>query len=376
MVKDIKSYILNKLFFPKTIVIDRPGIIISKTTKWYGKTSSQKRIIWDFEDIFVSHQLEAIKRLGKKKASDLYYKIGKDVGTKYVLLAGARKKTNKFFLKPAIEFICYTLNASGISISKNICFDSKTKSISLTGEDSIICRKTKDASVYAGLFSGIFSSLIKENIEGEALCKDCPNYCKIMLKPETKARYLPDYKKLKPAKSTTILKVTDRYTRYPNSYSFNDLIRFKKVSIDVHGKFYLNKLGILPSDLAFLELVIDNFKKIEAIDIFKKGVVRASKKIANQLLSNLEKNNKKEKLDFFISLLSAFGWGIMHYTIRKKTVVFHVRYAPFTRHNFLYPSLVILGFLKSIYNQSIKIEDIDYKIKEQLITIYFKHKSH
>jgi DNA topoisomerase IB len=94
MVENIKSYILNKLFFPKVVVIDKPGMFYSETSKKYGKSTSRKRQIWHFEDISVNLYLETAKRLGEEKAGELWYKIGKETSVGYLLFTKIKKMPN------------------------------------------------------------------------------------------------------------------------------------------------------------------------------------------------------------------------------------------------------------------------------------------
>ena len=58
---NIKDYILAKLFFPRLVIIDKPGIIISEAARKYGHVSSRKRIVFHFEDIIINLQLETMK---------------------------------------------------------------------------------------------------------------------------------------------------------------------------------------------------------------------------------------------------------------------------------------------------------------------------
>ena len=91
MVKNIQKYLFNKLFFPKVVIIDKPGIIINKTIGKFGKEGTKTRVIYIFEDIYSELQLETIKDLGKDKTDLLWYKIGKDVIIRYFFLAKMKK---------------------------------------------------------------------------------------------------------------------------------------------------------------------------------------------------------------------------------------------------------------------------------------------
>lgn len=43
VVEDVRDFVFSKLFFPKVAVIDKPGIIISKTSSKYGGRESKRR---------------------------------------------------------------------------------------------------------------------------------------------------------------------------------------------------------------------------------------------------------------------------------------------------------------------------------------------
>jgi hypothetical protein len=74
----IKSYIFKKFFLPKNIIINRPGVILTKTVQKYWESHSQSRIAYVFEDVIADLQLETKKDLGEKETAELWYRIGKD----------------------------------------------------------------------------------------------------------------------------------------------------------------------------------------------------------------------------------------------------------------------------------------------------------
>ncbi len=114
MVQDIKRYLFDKLFFPKVAIIDRPGIIINKTISRFGKEGVKTRVIYNFEDIAVNLYLETVKKLGKKKTDNLWYKIGKESGIRYFLFA-KNKKIPPVLLLPIIE---HTFNSAGFAFCR------------------------------------------------------------------------------------------------------------------------------------------------------------------------------------------------------------------------------------------------------------------
>lgn len=182
----IKDYLFNKLFFPKVVKIDKPGIIYTISDRKFGNPGARKRIIWHFEDIVVNLILETVKELGKKKTQELWYKIGKDVGTRYLLLAKI-KPLPLFILNHVIVYIFQSLKAGGFSLAEDIKYNSKKRSLVLRGNNNIICRKTKICTA-EGIISALFSFLNKENIEAEAKCENCPNGCLVVANKNIKEK--------------------------------------------------------------------------------------------------------------------------------------------------------------------------------------------
>src|SRR3989339_1843298 len=88
----LKNYLFGKLIFPKVFIIDQPGIIINKTIGRFGKEGVKTRVVYNFEYIAVNLYLETVKKIGKKKTDDLWYRIGKERGKKNFLFFFEKKK--------------------------------------------------------------------------------------------------------------------------------------------------------------------------------------------------------------------------------------------------------------------------------------------
>ena len=67
---NVKNYVFDKLFFPKVVTINNPGVILTKIVRKYGRESSRIRPTYIFEDILVQVQLDTIRseerRVGKE----------------------------------------------------------------------------------------------------------------------------------------------------------------------------------------------------------------------------------------------------------------------------------------------------------------------
>jgi len=130
MVENIRDYIFNKIFAPRTFIIDQPGIIYNVLAKKYGRGESKKRIIWYFEDTLANLQIATIKKLGFEKTNKLWYEIGKDTGLRYLLLSKA-KTPPQFLTSTILNYILSANRAGGMSIAEKINY--KNKKLTLEG---------------------------------------------------------------------------------------------------------------------------------------------------------------------------------------------------------------------------------------------------
>jgi len=364
--KSVREYLFNKLFFPKVVTIEKPGIIINKTSRLFGGVS-QKRCIYYFEDIFINLQNETIKKLGKEEASELYYKIGKDLGTRYMLLADV-KKPPKFLLSFVINSMFKVVASNGTSVARNITFNAKNNFLILEGANNIICRKTEDNSFFAGIFSGMFSFLIGENIEAEGHC-NCPKHCKIVLSPKIKQKYIPNMNELRPLKNYNKLNFPENVPVMKKMDSFKDLIRFGKVWIDnKDNKHYFEGKVILPNTTDFAGLLVKHYKDIDQKNLLEKFIVNESQLIAKNIFKKL---NKNQKIELTKNLFCAFGWGIPHYAHLKNIITLNLLYPPISEYGFLYEALVLNGFINTILNKKYFIKKIETKTSPVCIIISY-----
>ena len=367
--ENARNYILNKLFFPKVAVIDKPGVIISKTSRKYGKKDSMKRIVFYFEDIISSLQLETIKELGKEKTSELWYKIGKAAGTRYLLLSKA-KQPPSFLLPSIIEYIFSNLEANGMSVCNKIIFNSKNDSLILIGKNNIIWRKTKDGSLFSGLVSGILSFLLKRNIEAEYDYSVYDKKCKIIADKKIKKKYIPNFRDLSPLKEYNKLNCPLKNIKTSNLPSFSDFIKFKRIKVIKKGRFYLDDQTIIPSEIGLLELIIKYYEDYKIKRLLEKEIIKSAEKIYEKISDN--ESNIKQNLESIRKIFCALGLGIPHYKINKNGIIFYILNAPICKYGFKYHSLVLNGFLNKIFKTKFKIKKVELKINPVLIKIEFK----
>jgi hypothetical protein len=350
MGKNIKDYILNKLFFPKVATIDKPGMIYNVISKRYGRGHSKKRIVFHFEDIIANLQLETIKELGKEKTEELWHKIGKDVGTRYMLLSKA-KKPPSFLMPTVIRYIFESYRAAGMSLCENIIYDHKEKSLILKGKNSLICRKTKIGTINTGLVSSVLSFFLKENIETETKCSNCPQNCHIKSIKKEKSQYVEDTKDLMPLANLTKLNFPDKSFHGKEDFkSYSTLLKFGKISIGESGKQEFIGKTIAPAPFEFTELISHNYQKINAKAILKEGVKRE----AENLFRDLTKNQTKliDKFNMFNTICTGFGWGLPYCKRNKNELTLTLVCPPISKFGFAFNIYTLNGFLNAIFKRT------------------------
>ena len=367
---DLKYSIFEKFFSPKSYVINKPGVIINKLSRRYSSKSIRKRIVYYFEDIITNLQIETINKIGEKETRELWYKIGKDSGFRYVS-ASETKAINPNVLPMVIKNIFFNLKSAGMSSYENINFDHKNKILKLSGEDNIVSRKTGISETFHGIASGILSGLTRNNIECSESDDGKSIICKIQQSKNDPPRYILDTKKLKPIKNYNKLNFNNKVEIGKEKSSYSDLIKFKKINFDKSGKIYFLENCISPAAPEFLGIIIKQYLDINKKDILENGISNGSRKLAKQIL--LDKKEIKDKIKSFESLLSALGYGIP--SIKKEKLEIKVSLAnyPIDKNHELYYAYFIKGFLENIYDKKLKVIKLEENIKSnpmKMIIIY------
>ncbi|MBW2984301.1 hypothetical protein KY361_04255 [Candidatus Woesearchaeota archaeon] len=361
----IKDYLFNKLFFPKVVVIDRPGVIINKTSSRYGSRESKKRMVWCFEDILVNLQRETIKKLGKEKTAEMYYKVGKEIGTMYMLMART-KRPPSFLIPTILNYISKNLGfLSIIEATHNL----KKKSFVLKGRDTTLACKTGEHSIFVGGFSAILSFLVGENIEGELKYDNYPGEYLYMFNKRIREKFIPHIKKLRPDRNYDKLNFPAEITVQTEMNSFGELMKFKKIRLEEPGKFYFTDKLILPATTEFLNLIANHYVQINERRILEDGIINGAKKLAEGILR--DKKTEEDKIKTIRNMLCAFGWGIPQLRKKERGFVFDFVYSPMSQYGFLYQSLVLNGYLNYIFNKNLKIEEVQTSTYPIKISIHF-----
>ncbi len=356
--RNIRDYTYIQLYFPKVVVIDKPGIIINKTVSKFGKEGIRTRVIYHFEDLSVNLYLDTVKKIGKEKAGDLWYRIGKDCGKSYFLFMKKIDISEKL-LPLVIKHIFNTLSSSGVTFGESVYYSFMEKSFLATGKNCATCRRVGNGSIVAGITSGILSSLLNENIEAEPKCENCPNNCKIIANPNIKEKYIPNIEELKPIENYGKLNFPDDIDSFESSKfkSFSDLFKFKKVWMDEkYNLFCFQGKIIVPSEIGLTETILYNYSKIGRINLAKESIIKTSENIAADILKG--KQNIKDKIGYINIILAAFGWGLPYHKKIGNKVVYEFKYPPITKYKPLFRAFVLNGYLNNLYNQEFKINKI------------------
>ena len=365
VVDNIRNYIFSKLFFPKVVMIDKPGIIYNYVDRKFGSARAKKRIVFFFEDVFVNLQLETTKQIGKKKSDDLFYKIGKEQALRYMFLA---KSSNipSYLIPNIINYLFTTLQTSGFMLASEVILDNNKKSLVLKGKDNLFCRKGGNNQIFCGFISGIMSFLYKQTMEAESKCGKCPSECKVICNPKIKKKILIKYNKLKPLENYNTLNFPLNMVVPKNMHSYSKLIKFKKIKLNKNGEQTFLDKTIFPTEIGVAGIITQNFFDIKQENLLEKGLSEGSYKLAKDILKS--KNNKKDKLELLKKILCALGWGIPYFDFYKDNVSCKFLYPPISKYGFCYQAFTLKGYLNYIFNKKLVIKDISNKDKYIIIS--------
>lgn len=344
MVSDIKRYWEDKLLAPRVVVIDKPGVIYNIVAKKYGVGESKKRVVWYFEDVIVDLQRRTLKEIGEKETSGLFYRIGKDAGTRYILLSNVAKGFPMSLIEEIIKYYFNVFCNVGFSVADNIYFNREGYPLILEGNNSIICRKTGNCSMFAGFASAILSSLMKENFDSEYVVPlASEGDCKIKLYKSSFPKHTPNIGWLKESNSYNLLNFENIHSS--GSVSFKRLLEFKKIIMSPRGKYEFGSKTMIISEIGCLDLIGEHYKLINKEELFKRILIESSEKIADELF---QEENAAEKLKSMVSLLEGLGWGIPSFKRSPEKIVCDILNPPISKYVPLYMVLTINGYLNSI----------------------------
>jgi hypothetical protein len=339
---DVKKYLFDKLIFPKTLIIDQPGIIINKIGRKYGNREVKQRTVFCFENIFANLQYETSKFLGNKKTKELWYKIGRDTMKRYLLVSKC-KKPPLFMIHSILQYVFSGFCSSGFTATKNFSYDASKRKLIIEGEDNIVCRRNGLPDQFCGGISTLMTFFLNSPIEARTECDDCPNKCKIIAEPVFEKNFLEDVS-MNIEEDYYSLNLPKKLIN-TNSYSWKDFLKFKKIIFGKNGKFYFMGKTFFAANADLFGVLFYHYKKIGKEDLLKKIVVKISKELMDDLL---EKKDHTSKIDLLKNIFSVFGWGILFYKKINDSIIIKLAHPPLTKFGFNYNIYKIEGFLWSI----------------------------
>ncbi len=348
---NFKSQLLKELIFPKTLIVDRPGIITNRRVSRFSKKSNMTRVVYMFEKFAIDLYSGAAKKLGKEKADFLWYKISKDSVVRYMMFSG-EAKVPEFLIPSVLKYVFESLAHIGVSFAES--FEFEGKSIVTYGKNCFVCRKAGSGCISAGHLSAIWSHMHGENIEAEACCGVCPKECKIRANKSIPKKYDVDYEFLRPMKKYNLANFKGDDFETPHSKAtFGDFVKFGKIKCDNDKKvFYFRGEAIAHIEVGLMELIYQEYKRIGEEKLFNDILVKS----AEELMEKFCSGNIKKDLREMESLLSAFGWGIPIRLQKKGKIRYSFIHPPVCRYPPILRATVLNGFLNSILKRKFRVE--------------------
>lgn len=364
MERKLRDYWVKKLLFSEVFSIDTPGIIISETSRFFGSHKVKKRDVYHFERIFRELQVKTIEKLGADEASKFYYKMGKDLGTGYLLLSGV-EKVPAFLVPIVMKALCKITWASGISVSEHISVLGGGKYI-LEGSNNMFCRNTGNGAFFAGVYSGMVSCLSGKNVEGVPGCRNCPEGCKITLDPSIDMIYIPDIESLRLNKKRSSVELPESVPKTSRT-SFSDLMKFGKVDFSDNGVCFKGET-IFSTEQEMFDLVARYYSDYGLKDFFEETVMESSCKLAKDIF---KENGVKNNFEEMLNILCAFGWGIPEYSKSDDEISLSFICAPISSNVPFYSCFIINGFLNAILGVEYRVKDIRIDSSLSEITVVY-----
>lgn len=361
---DFKGYFFDKLIFPKVVIIDKPGIIISKTIGRFSKREINTRAIYYPENIGIDLYINTKRKIGIEKTDELWYKIGKDTATRRLSFLGKSEIPN-ILIPSIVEHIFKIFYSIGMGFAKNIDYNHKKQSFVATGENCMICNETKSGHNMAGLVSGVLSFLLNKNIEAEVNCIDCPKNCKIIANPMIKEKYISNIEELRPLEDYYKINFPKDISELSNNFkSFSDFLKFKQIEINNKNKcFSIKGNTFVPSEMGLPGIMLNHYFKIGEEKMFKEIVVSSSEILMKNILK--DESNLNNRINFFINIISSLGGGLTFHKKIGNKIILKFLYPPIDRkESCLFKALVINGYLNAVHNKKFKIISLtDNKIE-------------
>jgi len=348
----VRDYILKKMIFPKLLIVDNPGIIISRNFKRLKGPYYDMRLSYTFEDFYDKLHKKTLKVAGKEETSFLEYIVGKNLATRYFSFNLSKepvmkpKKLSNFKAKLAIKYLQDAYCGVGMSVCENCKYDLSKKHFSFWGANNAVCRKTGDYSIMEGILSGSVGLLLGENIEAKCEQLD-EKVFRINLHPEVTKRYAPDIASFGVSKE---YRLNFRRKKFNSKlYSLKDFLKFGIIKMDEDDKSTFLGRTIIPTEFSLPEIFANTYSEFGLGKLFSDSVEEYSEELFSEILDN--KNNDEEKIRFFRNTMSALGYGQLFIKKNKNEVCVDFLNPIFLKLGLEYLKHFILGFLNYIYSK-------------------------
>lgn len=353
----LKEDLFNKFIFPKTLFINTPGIIVSKTASRLGPVSSQTRVVFFFENLFVDLYLNSVEKIGEERTKKLWYRIGKDIGIRYFLFSN-----QKFFVRDnnksvfVLQIVFDILSAIGLSFAEKIMPKSDKTNFVVNGKYPLVARKINDGTFLAGIFSGILSFVYKENIEARSFLIE-EGIFRTVASNNFEGIYFPEVFTLIPDKNYNHLNfpknISNRSGR--RTCSLSDLIKFNKVYFDKDSNnwMFMNE-AIFPGEVGLFALIFHNYVKEGLFELISESYIFSTKKIFDNFLK--DEIFLENRIHLLMTLLSGFGWGNPYLSKENKKLIFKFEYPPFSKYGFLDRAFSLNGAVNSIFGKNFVLD--------------------
>ncbi len=347
----IRDYWVKKLLFPKNVLIDEPGVIVNCVMRKYGGARSKQRMVFFFEDIIVGLQKETEITLGYDDACKMWYEIGKEVGTRYLLLSHIEKMPH-FLFGAVLEHIFSGFCGGGQSFAEKFIFDIKNLEFFFEGSNSILCRKTANGNFSAGVISGVISFIVGKNIEATTSCI-CPNACRISASPNNEERYILNKSNLLPDFNYSKFNFFTNVLSNKSIYSFKDMIRFNKIRL-IQDKWVIEKSFLVPGEVGMIGIINDAFVRRGIGKVFDSTVIKEAEALAKKILM-------KQDIDFnfkkITTLFSVLGMGIIQYFRSGDKLEISIKFPPYSKYGFNYIIFLLNGFINIAMNKKMRLSN-------------------
>ncbi len=343
---NIKSYIFEKLFFPKVFTIDTPGCIFSRTVQRYKSEYSQIRIVYCFEDIISDLQKNTIDQIGFSKTDELFFRVGKISAMRLIKKSGSN--IPNFLVDAILPIIINNFHSAGFTVCDNIEFDKKKKYLCVYGEDNLICRKSGCMGLFRGAMSGVMTCLFDENINVRtASCSKDSNICRLETSDSpcfipSSLKY-PEFEKIHTVKCKSSEKL----------HTLSDMIRFKKIDFDDKGRMILFGQYIIPWNFEIISLMENEFRELGQINTFQSSVKESAKNISDNLTKSFD-----EYIKILKNIYSAMGLGILVVDGQKSPKI-RLLNPPCTESGYIFYTYLTYGFMNHCLDYSLKEYNYD-----------------